>query len=219
MLEHLRKVVPPPRHPVVVPPYEGRPHGASRTWEEAEELLGLAFPDDHKQVVDCYGDGIWGGSLVLITPRFCNKYCNTLEIVTHSHLFRPQAAPLSDDAVYLEAFNGLQRAARTIHEASPIGFYPSSPGLLPLGYVGDNYLGLNRHGVYLFWSTSDEQEIFVLSRDFTFRKYPLGLCSFLARVFQGKVDLGATFDATRGFKSWWWGPPEWNGTTATTSGL
>ncbi|MEL6105280.1 MAG: hypothetical protein AAFU85_04555 [Planctomycetota bacterium] len=203
MLEHLKELVHPPRQPMLVPPYIGRPRGSIRTWEEAEEILGLSFPDEHKQVVDCYGDGIWGASLVLIAPRFCNQYCNTLEIVTGSHLFRPHAAPLSDDAVYLEAFNGLQGAARTIHEASPIAFYPSSPGLLPLGYLGDNYLGLDRHGVYLFWSTSEEQEILVLSRDFTFRRYPLGLCNFLVRAFQGSVDLGETFNATCGFKSRW----------------
>ena len=203
MLENLTRLVPPPRLPLLVHPVSEPMSGFGRTWEEAEEFLGVSFPEDHKQVVEHYGDGLWGGSLVLITPRFCNAYRNTVEIATHSHLFTPCANPLSEDSSYLKAFHGCQQAACSIHEASPYEFYPSSPGLLPLGYLGDNYLGLDPQGSYLFWHTSQEREIVVLSNNLTFRSYQQGLCSFLVNVFQGAVDLGEPLDVTRGFESWW----------------
>ena len=204
MLERLKQLVSPPQLPFVVPPiYDEPPYGFSHTWEAAEELLGVSFPDDHKQVVECYGDGIWGGSLVLIAPRFSNQYRNTIEIATHSHLFKPNADPLSDDEHYLKAFRDCQSAACEIHSASPAMFYPISPGLLPLGYLSDNYLGLNPDGCYLFWSTSQEREIVVLSNNLTFNTHRHGLCSFLIEVFNGSIDLGLTFDATRGFESYW----------------
>ena len=201
MLETLTQLVPPPRLPLVTSPFGET--GFERTWEEAEEVLEVSFPDDHKQVVEHYGDGLWGGSLVLITPRFCNVYRNTVEITTSSHLFTPRGAPLSDDPRYLKAFFNCKQAACNIHVASPYEFYPSNPGLLPLGYVGDNYLGVNPRGCYLFWRTSQDREIVVLSNNHTFHSYQQGLCSFLVNVFQGAIDLGGPVDVTRGFQSWW----------------
>ncbi|TWT56079.1 SMI1/KNR4 family protein [Allorhodopirellula solitaria] len=203
MVENLTQLVPPPRRPFVVPPIRGASNGFGRSWEDAEETLGISFPEDHKRVVERYGDGLWGGSLVLITPRFCNVYRNTVEIASNSHLFNPRAAPLSEDSQYLKAFHDCQRAACNIHEASPYEFYPSNPGLLPLGYIGNNYLGLNPNGCYLFWRTSEEQEAVVLSRNLSFRVFRQGLCSFLFNAFQGNVDLGVSLDISRGFESWW----------------
>lgn len=207
MLDRLRQLVPPPRQPFAVPPSLRPPSDISRTWEEAEETLGVTFPREHKELVDCYGDGVWGGSLKLITPRFCNVYRNTVEVATRFHLFQPRALPLSNDVAYERCFRDSQQAARIIHVASPFEFYPYRPGLLPLGYVGNNYLGLNPHGVYLFWCISrdgrHEEKIVALSENLTFRAYRFGLCSFLVRLFQGDVDLCMAFDAKRGFESYW----------------
>ena len=58
MLETLTQLVPPPRLPLVTSPFGET--GFERTWEEAEEVLDVSFPDDHKQVVEHYGDGLWG---------------------------------------------------------------------------------------------------------------------------------------------------------------
>ena len=150
MLENLTQLIPPPQRPCIIGPF-GEPTGKyGRTWEEAEATLGVSFPKDHKLIVKHYGDGMWGGSLVLITPRFCNVYRNTIRITTSSHLFNPRSAPKSDDIRYSKAFRHCQQAACNIHEASPYEFFPSNPGLLPLGYIVDNHLGLNMQGSYLF---------------------------------------------------------------------
>lgn len=201
MLETLSQLVPPPKLPLAASPFGET--GFEHTWEEAEEALEVVFPEDHKQVVEHYGDGLWGGSLVLISPMFCNKYRNTVEITTNSHLFKPRGAPLSDDPQYMKAFSDCKQAACNIHDASPYDFHPSNPGLLPLGYIGDNYLGLDPRGSYLFWHTSQEREIVVLSGNLRFHSYQQGLCNFLVNVFQGIVDLGRPFNVARGFESWW----------------
>jgi hypothetical protein len=60
MLERLRRLLPPPAHPVEA----GRPDG----WAEVEAALGTGLPNDFKAFTELYGSGTIDGFLYLFNP-------------------------------------------------------------------------------------------------------------------------------------------------------
>ncbi|MFL5882793.1 MAG: hypothetical protein ACJ782_22565 [Actinomycetota bacterium] len=60
MLERLRRLLPPPAHPVEA----GRPDG----WAEVEAALGTGLPSDFKAFTELYGSGTIDGFLYLSNP-------------------------------------------------------------------------------------------------------------------------------------------------------
>lgn len=70
MLAELKSLLP--------PPVDG-PAGSRASWAEAEESLGVRFPDGYKDVLDTYGMGAIDGELSLFDPRQIDFYWTRIE--------------------------------------------------------------------------------------------------------------------------------------------
>jgi hypothetical protein len=66
MLERLRRLLPPPAHPVEA----GRPDG----WAEVEAALGTGLPSDFKAFTELYGSGTIDDFLYLFNPFTQGQY-------------------------------------------------------------------------------------------------------------------------------------------------
>lgn len=70
MLAELKSLLP--------PPVDG-PARPQSSWAEAEESLGVRFPDGYKDVLDTYGMGTIDGELTLFDPRHIDFYWKRIE--------------------------------------------------------------------------------------------------------------------------------------------
>lgn len=120
-LDKLKRLVPPPAHPV----------NADGPWARFEKALGTSFPSDFKACISMYGDGEFGGFLMLWNPL---AYPN------------PKAW-MRDLEIYLEA----DREARTNCPDEYAGaVFPEPGGRLPWARTGN--------GDVLWWQTKGKPD-------------------------------------------------------------
>ncbi|MFE6160164.1 SMI1/KNR4 family protein [Streptomyces sp. NPDC056486] len=60
---------------VLVPPAGPR---RSRDWAAVEQRLGTALPQDYKELVECYGGGVFDETIWLLDPECPDQDCNLL---------------------------------------------------------------------------------------------------------------------------------------------
>ncbi len=110
-VDDLIRLVPPARVPA-----NG---GNAARFADVERLLGLRLPDDYKQLVCTYGDGVWQRFWFILNPFSHNRLINLL---WHADNGRVAA----------------ERTARAEHpQGWPLAIYPEPGGILPWG-ITDN---------------------------------------------------------------------------------
>jgi hypothetical protein len=122
-ITRLKRLLPPPK----MPQFVGTPGG----WATVEKRLGLTFPEDYRQWVAVYGDGVIGSKdspdffriPTPFTPRDWNNFENVMK--AHLDLYRDER----------------QRAPT----ATPGPAWPETGGLLPFGSTSN--------GDVLYWRT------------------------------------------------------------------
>ena len=140
------------------------------TWPQVEESIGLTLPDDFKQIVTCYGPGIWADWIILVTPQASDS---PYELVSYA------SSILEGERGFLSDLTAEQRA-----EEFPYTLFPEPGGLYPFGYSGggDNF----------YWRTAghpnDWPVVLNYSRDTATTEFPFGI----GRLLEGYLrrELG-----------------------------
>lgn len=70
MLDALKSLLPPPVEGPVRPRF---------SWADAEETLGVRFPNGYKALIDTYGSGTIDEELGVFDPRHTDRYWNLIE--------------------------------------------------------------------------------------------------------------------------------------------
>lgn len=110
LLTQLQVLAPPPDNPLFA--------GTSSQWDEVEQNIGTALPQDYKQLVSLYGLGSFGGYVCLLNP------------------FVPALGPNSTFNFYcaMNFWNDMEDLRRENPDLyPPFPVYPSSGGLLAWG--------------------------------------------------------------------------------------
>ncbi len=110
LLTQLQDLAPPPDQPLFA--------GTVPQWNEVEQKIGTALPQDYKILINLYGLGSFGGHVTLLNP------------------FVPELGPNSAFSFYraVNFWNEMEELRRENPEIyPPFSSYPSANGLLPWG--------------------------------------------------------------------------------------
>ena len=148
-----------------------RPYVArDRAWSHVEASIGLALPDDFKQIVTYYGPGIWAEWIILFTPVTAG---------TPYDLESWPADMLEQERGFLGDLTAEQRA-----EEFPYRLYPEAGGLYPFA--------LSAQGDRLFWRTvghpNDWPVVLSYTRDTATTEFPFGIGELLERFLRNELD-------------------------------
>lgn len=191
-LEHLVRLVPPPKHPT---------HGGTlKAFREIERDLGLKLPDGYKRVIRLYGQGLWQGSWCIASP-FAEDEPN------HKH---PWYIPRYGITVGPKHCNTLRQWKELIPENLPWPVYPEAGGLFSWGAT-DN-------AGTLYWLTKGRPDVWPFlhephgARPEGWERFDLTFSEFLHktiarrkggfRVYQGKQFVGRPPKRFRAWQGW-----------------
>jgi hypothetical protein len=111
-IEILHGIVPPPAAPA---------WNVVRSWGDVERQLGVALPDDYKELVGSYGAGAFDAFIWLLNPLTTNEYLNL--IVQRDVRLRAHAEFAAEFAAPYRGFDG-------------------SGGLLPCAFTASQTMGM-----------------------------------------------------------------------------
>ncbi len=140
------------------------------TWPRVEESMGMKLPNDFKQIVTCYGPGVWLDWIILYVPGAINRHL-ALESVPWEIL--------DGDRGVLSDLTAEQRA-----EEFPYLLYPEPGGLFPFAYTSG--------GDKLYWRTGGHPDDWPIvendSRDTATTEFPFGIGELLVRYLRDELD-------------------------------
>ena len=146
----------------LVPP-PSQPKAAEGDWKALESELGVRFPDDYKSYIQTYGSG---------------TLCTYFYIVSPFELLDPPRA-------YWANWASFYKDMAELGEVIPYPFYPSVPGLFPIGTYGDVDI--------LNWLTAGEPEnwsfVYYDRTEGFFDLGNIGFVQFLVSVLRGESGL------------------------------
>jgi len=118
-VEHLTKLVPPPKRPTEV--------GDIHSWRLVEQKLGLVLPADYRDFVLTYGTGLFARFYRIYNPFSVDKSMSLLSCVQETCDWR-------------------RETKRELPERVPYPIYPEKTGILPWGNDenGHDYYWLTR---------------------------------------------------------------------------
>lgn len=131
-------------------------------WEEVEKNIGIIFPEDYKEFIDCYGEGSINEFLWILSPFSENQNLNSV------HKFKEME----------ESYNSMKEE---FPEDFKFEFYGRQNGLFPWG-ITDN-------GDELFWNYNDDTiEIVVYaSRYVKYVIYAMNMKEFLCNLLKKDI--------------------------------
>lgn len=164
MLTELQVLVPPPDSPVFA--------GTWDQWNEVEQWIGTALPQDYKQLINLYGSGSFGGRVCLLNP-----FIKTSSPWSHFSLFRGLKS--------LSIIEPFQRESPDTCQPFPV--YPALGGLLPWGvFCSDSAMQC--------WRTQGKPDAWptiVLDSDWSeeYLEYTTSATRFLVGWLTGKIVI------------------------------
>lgn len=170
MLETLTKVAPPPANPIET--------GSEDGWLAAEAELGLALPDDYKDLIRTYGTGSWERTELFILSPFNPDF--------GYNLVRQCFKTEGDNYTILDA----ERAAKKFLteegcEPYPHPIYPEPGGIIPWA--------TNGNGGRMFWLTDGPAESWRTAyhedKTESFRLLDLTTTEILLSLTNGTIEL------------------------------
>ncbi len=152
-IEILHGIVPPPAAPA---------WNVVRSWGDVERQLGVALPDDYKELVGSYGAGAFDAFIWLLNPLTTNEYLNL--IVQRDVRLRAHAEFAAEFAAPYRGFDG-------------------SGGLLPCAFTDNgDVVYWNVRGVPGRW-----QVVVQGSRASTWQDFQVSLTEFLVGVLRREL--------------------------------
>ncbi len=153
---------------VLAPPTGYKPEGW--TWPRVEASMGMRLPNDFKQIVTCYGPGVWADWVILFAPKATGT--------PHALESAPQDI-LEGERGFLSDLTAEQRT-----EEFPYLLHPEPGGLFPFAVTAG--------GDTLYWRTGGHPDDWPIiendSRDTATTEFPFGIGELLVRFLRDELD-------------------------------
>lgn len=139
-------------------------------WPYMQQLIGIEFPGDFKQLVDRYGPGVFSDELYLECPPSASD---------------SEAVQTQHRAVVTDRLEGLRLSLTGTKLAEAVAVWPEPGGLFPWGS--------DLNGSYLLWETSEPDPqlwpTVVMPREvYEIERFEMTCSEWLLRWVQGELD-------------------------------
>jgi hypothetical protein len=161
-LRDLLLISPPPKAPKEI--------GTPKAWEKIGQRLGVVLPQDYKDLIDHYGTGTFGDSIIILNPFAENESLNLFHTL-ETHHRATQMAQLVVDPAWT-----------AIH---PFELYPAHLGLLPWGTIMD-------YERIFFWQVNGAPDkwvtVFYNLRNGEYEVWKMPCTDLLVRLLSGALQ-------------------------------